>query len=441
MNNDITAPQPEEEQGGDTSAKPTKKKSLLSPMIAFLGVGGTILVAFVVGFAIAWSFIKWREPAPITYAGGYNGGSLGCTLKNDAFNDTETIKYGKATIEESADEVIKRINDKDLNSQKDKVVQILKAGINSGVNPAVLIAIWGGEQGFNGSDAALKKAFGCGVYDSDKDKEIENMFPRFTSDSSGTGQLECSIKYINKAMDSAPPYNKPTGQNIFTRLFYNYTGTMKATYAAKKYVADESNSRIKILQKLVPDQVVCTSASFSSSTGFAFPDWGFKQEDSRWINYAYNKPSSCFEEKTIGSSGCGPTSLAMVLKKYGINTTPPKVADDIKAINGRVCDGTSYGAIISVAKKYGLEAQSSSWSDAKKALKNGGVVITSMQSSSYADDPSRKSGGHIVVLAGIDDQDNILVNDPYRNYTKITEQIITQASKGIFIIIGPSKTS
>lgn len=68
MKDDIQpAPQPNEENGG-TKAPATKKSSKLSPYIAMFGVGGMVIVAFVIGLAIAFSFIKFREPAPNTTA-------------------------------------------------------------------------------------------------------------------------------------------------------------------------------------------------------------------------------------------------------------------------------------------------------------------------------------------------------------------------------------
>jgi len=64
MNDDIQQP---EGQGINTS-QIGKKTSKFAPSIALTVVGGIVIAAFVIGLAIAFSFIKWREPAPNTTA-------------------------------------------------------------------------------------------------------------------------------------------------------------------------------------------------------------------------------------------------------------------------------------------------------------------------------------------------------------------------------------
>ena len=60
----------------------------------------------------------------------------------------------------------------------------------------------------------------------------------------------------------------------------------------------------------------------------------FIQWDKRWGNYAYGRSG------TIGSSGCGPTSLSMVVVGLtGDTTVNPKVVSDWSAANGHRVEG------------------------------------------------------------------------------------------------------
>lgn len=202
-----------------------------------------VILFAIFGLAIgasAMGLLKWAEPTP-SFSGSSSGKA--CYLKDDKFRDINTIT--------SADEVVNKITDTDLKSAeaKDNIKKIIDSSAAANVNPALTISIWGGEQGFSHPE----KAFGCGVYDVDGDRDIDNLFPGFDK------QLTCALDKINLAIGNTAPYNKPAGVNTFTRLFYTYTGAMHASYTRNGYVADASNSRIKFLNMLVPDQVTCES--------------------------------------------------------------------------------------------------------------------------------------------------------------------------------------
>ena len=445
------------DQGGSLSFL---KKKLPSKLFPYMTVGtllGIAIAAFVIGLAIALSAIKWREPITPTYAGGYSGGSLGCYLDDGAFTDITTVVDADWVIGKVGSVNKAALEKPGIKDALNKVIETSKA---SGVNPAILISFWGAEQSFGNPD----KAFGCyvngkadiGIENSTLCALEETIKPLLKKDYYPTQVTIDGKSFTIITRDEKDPsyqkgrptyegqiktYSNPADANLWDRLLYNYVAPTQTTYNNFKYTTDKSNARIQILKKIVPDEVVCRNAEDGS---FAFPEWGFKQEDKKWKDYPYNKPTGCKGDlsATIGSSGCGPTSLAMVLKKYGIDTTPPQVVRDILGMNGRACTGTSYSALEGIPEKYGLTTSTVyNWSVAKAALESGKTVITSMKSSSYAEDPSRKSGGHIIVLMGINEQGDILVNDPYRNYTKTTDAVIEKASKGIFIIVGPKSST
>lgn len=266
MNDDIQQPQPEEQERGSPPSA-GKKTSKLAPFVALVAVGGIVLTAFVIGLAIAFSFIKWREPAPVTYVGGYSGGSLGCTVPDDFFKDTTTALYGNDDttdgISKAADEIINKAGSMTvLANEKVRLVSIITRAREKALNPLILVAIWNGEQGYKSPD----KAFGCGNF---SDGEKDNGFD--TTDQTKQPQLTCALKRMTCAVYGTDcdmggengdrtwklDYSTPRGGDLFTRFFYHYTGAMLNTYTLKHFVADEKNPRINILQKLVPDQVTC----------------------------------------------------------------------------------------------------------------------------------------------------------------------------------------
>lgn len=381
-----------------------------------------MLISLVIGIAIYFAMLKIREPAPVTYAGGYSGGSLGCTLSDDAFTQK---------LEMSADDVIAKINDnglkRNLEQGKNNLQKIIDKGNNSGVNPAVLIAIWAGEQSFKNDENSLKKAMGCGVFDTDNDKDIDNLFPRFEANADGKGQIECSIDCIKKAINETPPYSNPSGEDIFTRLFFNYTWTMKRTYKEKNYVADESNTRIKILKMLLPDQVVCRSGQgglaipyYSQGYGSPSPPWAGKTQaqNDTWIFQSHH---------TLKAAGCGITSVAMVVSYFrGDEYTPSRVADEIIAKCGEGC-GSDFGKYTGggrsvVTQLYGINISRDSpisyssggefpksWVQAQ--LNNNHPLILRVLPGSTLKGHTY-SKGHYLVIRGINQSGNLIINEP-----------------------------
>lgn len=131
----------------------------------------------------------------------------------------------------------------------------------------------------------------------------------------------------------------------------------------------------------------------------------FIQWDSRWGNYAYGRSG------TIGSSGCGPTSLAMVVVALtGNQSVNPKVVADWSAANGYRVEGvgTSWGLFPAGASKWGFNCQELSVfsSEISQKLREGKVLIASMGPGHFT------KYGHFIVLRGITESGKILVNDP-----------------------------
>ena len=151
-----------------------------------------------------------------------------------------------------------------------------------------------------------------------------------------------------------------------------------------------------------------TAISSSSSgkdmlNGFPF----LLQGDSRWGAQPYTSTGN--SSQTITSSGCGITSMAMVLRSFGINVSPIDTAS-YSLQNGFRTEnnGTSWGFFASISKKYGLTCQDLGKDTTKVSqyLDRGWPIIASMGPGTFT------NGGHFIVLVGKDTNGNIVVNDP-----------------------------
>ena len=134
----------------------------------------------------------------------------------------------------------------------------------------------------------------------------------------------------------------------------------------------------------------------------------YNQADKRWANHPYTSKSHPYA--TIKSGGCGPTSAAMVVSNFLKAVYPNEMGDLFKKNGYRGLEGTDARAFYWVANKYNLKMSKSVYiNDAVQCLKRGGMVIAHLYNSKKS---LFSTGGHYVVLAGIDGND-IIVYDPY----------------------------
>jgi len=144
--------------------------------------------------------------------------------------------------------------------------------------------------------------------------------------------------------------------------------------------------------------LIATGTAPTGDMANNFPYFG--QGEAPWATESYG-------QGTIKSSGCGPTSMAMVAKSYGINTDPDRLADWSVDNGHRIPNqGTSWAFFPAAAKELGLTAdQFSSPAKAKEYLNNGVPIIGSMMPGDFT------KGGHYIVFSGLKG-DRVYVNDP-----------------------------
>lgn len=129
-------------------------------------------------------------------------------------------------------------------------------------------------------------------------------------------------------------------------------------------------------------------------------------------NYTDVYGEDCDGNTTIKTSGCGPTSAAMVLSYYGINASPRTVAASFEDEGYRVCgSGTAYEAFrsSSLIKDNNLKSTFipiQQHDVILDHLRNAEPVIISVGKSRFT------RGGHFMVLTGVNEDGTISLNDP-----------------------------
>ena len=132
----------------------------------------------------------------------------------------------------------------------------------------------------------------------------------------------------------------------------------------------------------------------------------YSQNDPRWKSIPYTIDGDAKE--TIGYSGCGPTSAAMVVATWADKSvTPPDLcAFAIQTGTRTADDGTDWAFFGKVAKKYGLPYRQTYYNaEALACINSGGMVVCSMGKGRWT------RGGHYILWYGVDG-DRVLVSDP-----------------------------
>lgn len=136
------------------------------------------------------------------------------------------------------------------------------------------------------------------------------------------------------------------------------------------------------------------SSEFHIDNGLVF----LAQWDKDWAYYPY--AGGC-----MGTHGCGPTSISMILYGLGIKQSPVDVADFAER-NGHIDNGmTRWSIIDGIADEYGLYMRGD-YTSLDQLPKNQGLTLLSMKPGDFT------LTGHFVVLVGQNPDGTWRVNDP-----------------------------
>ncbi|KJS68648.1 MAG: hypothetical protein JL50_02890 [Peptococcaceae bacterium BICA1-7] len=132
----------------------------------------------------------------------------------------------------------------------------------------------------------------------------------------------------------------------------------------------------------------------------------YSQVDPRWRGVPFTSVGN--KQQTIGSSGCGPTCMAMVLATWRNRGITPVQTCQLAVDGGfrTANSGTAWAYFGWIASKFGLKfKQTSLVADAVEALKSGALVVASMGPGYFT------RGGHYILPWKVDGN-LILCHDP-----------------------------
>lgn len=134
----------------------------------------------------------------------------------------------------------------------------------------------------------------------------------------------------------------------------------------------------------------------------------YNQKDSRYANYPYEYPNGV---ATIGTHGCGPTSMAMVVSSLTNQMVDPIAMTNFACPKYCTANGTYHSFMIDGAIHYGLKSErvTRNQEDLQKivdALASGSLVIAVMGPGTFT------RSGHFILLRGVTASGDVLVADP-----------------------------
>lgn len=225
---------------------------------------------------------------------------------------------------------------------------------------------------------------GLGFYNVNKDNTSENI----------AGEV------INELKDYITTYNMSSEE----------IEELPSTEIPEQTEADEQNLEQEVESEAFEEQgeIAYNGASeypsieLGNYTGLTY----YSQIDSRWKNHVYTAIGD--NSQTIGTSGCGPTSAAIVVTATKGTITPDEMGDLFVRYGYRSTNsGTYWSAFRWVADVFDIEYQETTNIDtAIELLRNDNYVVCSVANGLFT------SGGHFIVLVGIEG-DTITVYDPY----------------------------
>ena len=132
----------------------------------------------------------------------------------------------------------------------------------------------------------------------------------------------------------------------------------------------------------------------------------YNQTDSRWRNHMYSSVGD--SSQTIGTSGCGPTSAAMIVTATRGAITPDQIGDLFVQYGYRsASNGTYWSAFRAVADEFNIGyTETSDIQRALQLLESNNYVVVSVGNGLFT------TGGHFIVLTELNGN-TITVYDPY----------------------------
>ena len=194
-------------------------------------------------------------------------------------------------------------------------------------------------------------------------------------------------------------------------IIENNTGYIEEDTLTGGSEYDENNLEVEGFEESNPDIISKSTReikeiSIGNSQVINKPVY-YSQIDSRWKNILYTSVGN--PNQTIGSSGCGPTSAAMIVAGLKDSSVTPETMAKLFVDNGfrSASNGTYFSAFKWTANVYDIDyKQLYNVDDALQEVKNGYYEIVSCSEGLFT------TGGHYIVISGVSG-DVLKIYDPY----------------------------
>ena len=207
----------------------------------------------------------------------------------------------------------------------------------------------------------------------------------------------------------------------------NYTDTGPyerriSDYETKKKTLETDIN--KLIQNIKSNKIDISDVTVKTPDSYKMYDF---------VNFYQYNYSQSYGDGTIANCGCGPTSMAMVLTYLLGETVDPVETSNWSMAHNGYCpgEGTYWSFFPKISAAYGVECEEMGASSGNiyQKLKEGKVVIMSMGPGHFT------SGGHFIVLRGINSDGSIKVDDPAsetRTNQSWSADLIASEAKGMW---------
>lgn len=250
----------------------------------------------------------------------------------------------------------------------------------------------------------LRDQYGEGHYDVDESGNVTSDNISIDSNNNGFTNSGVYTSNTSKSNDIGSIISR-FFSTIFKGVVDAVSGPAKGILKTIFGINDEVQQTTQENQGTDTTKVGVQDSSFGSTNAVTskandFPY--YNQGDAPWgdKSYVYD---------TYRNSACGPTSMAMVMKSYGINVNPEDTGTYAAQHGHRIeGQGTGWGFFKDIGNANGLTVNEFDPNNERviNDLKQGIPVISSQRAGHFT------KRGHYIVLSGIDSNGNIYVNDP-----------------------------
>lgn len=235
-------------------------------------------------------------------------------------------------------------------------------------------------------------------YTKNNQKELEKKIIEFQKmhGLKPTGKFDNNTTY--ELIAAAPIAKKSKVKKNVNRAWQTFLGL-----ECDGVFGNETLAKTKEFQKkngLVADGEVglktwCKALNINAPQYIVKQPVNYKQIDKKWKNIIYTYHNTYSKNQTIGSSGCGPTSMADIVATYWDNKITPVEMCKLAVDEGyrKKTGGTDGKFFTFVAQKYGgMCLETTSHTYAREAVNKGHLVIVNVGPSRWT------NGGHYIVL-------------------------------------------